>query len=91
MKLHPLGREFYSLTVTTEPAVAAWEASFDGGETWVAGESAGAAFRWLVAGPDATPGDATVLAGSVAPIVRATDDPEVIVRRAPTIYVTATA
>lgn len=75
------GREYLRVTLTTSPPIAAWEASFDQGVTWVAGEADGSAFRWLLAGPDATPGAAKVLPlGNHSVTYRGTDNPEVIVR-----------
>lgn len=88
MYLKAAAREFYSLAIVTEPAVAAWEASFDGGTTFVAGEVDGANTRWLLAGPDADPGTATVLTVTVYPLLRAVDNPEIVVRDAPRVYVT---
>ena len=45
-------------------------------------------FRWLVAGPTAPAGTATVLPlGSTTPLVRATANPETIIRSAPRIDV----
>ena len=84
MRLHPTAVEWYPLEITTDPAVSAWEASFDNGATWVASTTVGTDgySRWLVAGPDATsPGTAIVLPlGRTSPRIRATDSPEVIVR-----------
>jgi hypothetical protein len=86
MYLKRTAREYYSLAIVTDPAVASWEASFDGGTTFVAGEVDGANTRWLLAGPDVDPGTATVLAASVHPMVRAADTPEIVVRDAPWVY-----
>lgn len=63
MKLPSTGREYYALEITTSPAVAAWEASFDGGATWVAGalDLVGNLWRWLVAGPDFDPSEPGVV------------------------------
>lgn len=88
MRLHPRGREYYKLQITTQPAVVAgWEASFDGGNTWFAGTDAGGGVtQWLVAGPQATLGAAVVqLAASTVPMIRCLENPEVIVERAPKI------
>ena len=91
MRLQRQGREFYQLQISTDPPVEAWEASFDGGDTWVSGEAAVveavAVHRWLVAGPDAGPGGGTVIASSVTPMIRAIEAPETIVRTAPGITV----
>lgn len=93
MNLDPNAREFYTLTITTTPAVTSWDASFDNGGTWFTGAAvAGQAdtFRWLVAGPTATVGAAVAVIGawSVLPKVRATSSPEIVVRDAPRITVT---
>lgn len=96
MNLRPEAREFYVLQITTSPQIAAWQASFDGEGTWVDGEAVPATddeFRWLVSGPDFDPtgqvvADSEALPlGSTTPIVRASDNPEVIYRKAPKITV----
>jgi hypothetical protein len=91
MQLNVNAREFYQLTIVTDPPVDGWEASFDDGVTWVAGEPViriANTWRWLVSGPefvgDATP--STTLASVGAPLIRAVDAPEVVVHRAPSIY-----
>lgn len=91
MQLNRQAVEWYALEITTDPTVTGWEASFDDGTTWLASTTVGTDgwFRWLVAGPDApTPGSATVLAASLRPLVRAVENPEVVVRDAPRIYLT---
>lgn len=86
MRLNPLAREYYTLAITTDPAVTSgWEASFDGGTTWVAGTVTTSGTSWLVAGAQADPTGATVIAQTTEPIIRATQAPEVIVRKAPRI------
>lgn len=93
MNLRPDAREWYTLEITTTPTVTTWEASFDGGDTYVASTTVGADgyFRWLVAGPDADPGTAEVLPLAVTvPLVRSTENPELIVRSAPKIVVRQT-
>ena len=90
MILKRAGREYYTLEITTSPAVAGWDASFDAGVTWQAGTPAtvdgAACHQWLLAGPDATLGTAVKqLTGPVAPWLRATSSPEIIVRDAPPI------
>lgn len=96
MNLRPEAREFYILQITTDPQVTAWEASFDGEETWVDGEAVVGSddtFRWLVSGPDFDPtgqvvaDSAELPLATTVPIVRASDDPEVIYRKAPKISV----
>lgn len=84
MNLDPAAREWYALEITTTPAVSGWEASFNGGASYLASTAVGSDgfFRWLVAGPDADPAGATVLPlGRTRPMIRATDNPEVIVRK----------
>lgn len=88
MRLDRHGREYYKPGVTTDPAVdpTDWEASFDGGETWVAAIDDGGQAAWLVAGPDAAAGTAVaVITRSVTPKVRLLDNPEIVVRDAPGI------
>lgn len=99
MNLDPHGREFYDLTIITDPAVDAWEASFDGGTTWGSGEDVTPVdaaegelrVRWLVEGAAVEPADhdasATVLSAPVTPLLRATDNPEIPVRDGPRISV----
>lgn len=90
MQLHHLAREYYTLVIDTTPEISTWEASFDNGLTWVAGEHVGLrTMRWLLAGADADPTNATVLTGKARPMIRVVDNPEVVVRNAPTIYYTA--
>ena len=89
MNLDRAGREYYALEIVTDPPVASWEATFDAGLTWDAGTTTTGVTRWLVAGPDATLGSAVAMLalGATKPKIRATSNPEVIVRDAPTIYV----
>ena len=91
MRLHPKGVEYYRLGLTTDPATVTtdWAASFDDGDTWTTAADVDGLSGWLVAGPDAdTPGTAVVLTtGTTRPIVRHVDNPETIVRTAPTIVV----
>jgi hypothetical protein len=92
MILKRAGREYYSLELTTTPAVSGWDASFDAGTTWQTGIPAtvdGAACQqWLLAGPDAALGTAVKqLTDSVTPLLRATSSPEIIIRDAPKIAV----
>lgn len=90
MQLHPLAREYYALTIATDDDVTGWQASFDHGTTWHAGDTSedDGRTRWLLAGPDADTGDAIVISASVVPLVRAIDNPEIIVRKAPRVTVT---
>lgn len=96
MDLPRAGREFYGVTsiaatdrITGEPIEGlTWEASFDGGVTWVAGTQDAAGWRWLVAGPDFDPADwpglpvatYTVVPESTQPRIRAVSNPEALVR-----------
>lgn len=88
MKLYRQARRFYTLGIVTDPPVTAWEASFDEGASWVAGEAAGERFRWLVAGPDAAnnPEGTTVLGVSTTPLLRDIDNPEMEVLGGTRIY-----
>lgn len=54
MRLHPAGREVYAAEVTTDPpATGVWNASFDGGVTWIVGTDLNdGSFGWLVRGPE---------------------------------------
>ncbi len=89
MELHQEAREYFDLAIATTPTLTGWEASFDGGETWVAGEAVTGGARWLVAGAQADPGDATVIANTVHPKVRAIANPEIVVRNTPAIVILA--
>jgi hypothetical protein len=90
MRLNRFGREVYAVEVTLDPtASGTWEASFDGGTTWVAGtDQNNGSFGWLVAGPsnDGTGAVfqfATQL--SVTPLLRLTVGDEEIVVTGPSI------
>ncbi len=80
------GREHFDQKIATDPPLLAWEASFDGGTTWVAGEALAPAepdwYRWLVAGDLADPGaaDAVLQVGEHQPLARAIANPEIVVR-----------
>lgn len=88
MRLHHDAREYYRLEIITDPVVAAWEASFDDGDSWHASTSIDGLPAWLVAGPDAEQGTAVaVITSRALPLIRATDNPEIIVRRAPSVIV----
>ena len=91
MKLDREARQFYDPGPMTEPASAAanWEASFDGGETWLAPtDILNDRPRWLVAGPDAEVGSAAVVItqDTLRPQLRLTTPPELIVVHAPYIW-----
>lgn len=88
MHLHRRAREWYTTTVDTDPALTAWEASFDYGVTYHPGAPVAGSddeWQWLVAGPEADPTGAVVVGRSVTPEVRAVDNPEILVREAPAI------
>lgn len=89
MKLSEHGREFYTATITSSPAVTgAWEATFDDGTTWHEGEehpTLADTWRWLLAGASADPtGAVAVINRSLQPTLRAVDSPEIVARRADT-------
>jgi hypothetical protein len=92
MKLPRAGREYYRLQIITVPQINAWDASFDNGSTWVTGtyDNVAAQMTWLVRGPLYVPpgGDVAVsslISADCKPLVRATSNPEVIIRSAPEI------
>lgn len=91
MDLRSDSREFYRLEIATTPAVDAWELSVDGGTTWLAGEvdpDDADITRWLLAGANVAQGTAVaVITASLAPRIRAVDNPEIIIRNAPMIRV----
>lgn len=89
MLLPPSGAEYYSLTIITSPQLTSWEASFDGGTTWIAAQTDAdpTHYFWLVKGPlsTSTTGSPTLIPTDLQPLLRATSNPEVIVREAPYI------
>lgn len=98
MQLHPRAREYYVVQIDTVPALAGWEASFDGGTTWRAGELVAGTtnrWRWLLAGPTFDPAGAPALGGATvttvpattSPLLRATDAPAVVVSDGPVVRV----
>lgn len=83
------GREHYDQKIATSPPILAWEASFDGGLTWHAGEPLAPAepdwYRWLVAGDLADIGTADAQLTptgdrDLIPLARSIANPEIIVR-----------
>lgn len=91
MILSTFGREYYALTITTTPVTQPtdWEASFDGGTTWVGASNVNGNSAWLVRGTSAAAGSAVaVISRSVSPLVRLTTNPELVVRGAPGIQLT---
>lgn len=93
MDLSPFGREVYTVGITLDPtATGTWDASFDGGTTWLPGTDLGnGEWGWLVAGPDNTGGSPvwTAAAGqSVAsPLLRLVVGQEEIVTHGPAIAI----
>lgn len=87
------GVEKYLLTIVTDPAVPAdrWTLSFDKGTTKHPCTSPdGVQSLWLIANSGAVDPDPTavILApGTYTPQIECIDDPEVIVRNAPTIVI----
>lgn len=99
MNLNRFGREFYVQEITTAPEVTSWDASFDDGETWTTGEAVDGEtdqWRWLVRGPDFDedahpPADSALVDPTgelLEPLLRATDNPEVVVTRGTPIRLT---
>jgi hypothetical protein len=91
MILHRNGREYYALDITTTPSTVPtdWQASFDGGSTWVAALNVSGHPAWLLAGASADIGTSVaVLSGRVRPQVRLIAAPEIVVRDAPLIHYT---
>jgi hypothetical protein len=87
-----LGREWYTVEISTDPQIDVWEVSFDHGTTWVSLtlDTQTGFQKILVAGPDfeIPPGDVApyeTISESVVPYVRATDQPEVLIRTTPKI------
>jgi hypothetical protein len=91
MLLPPAGREYATWTVTDPPTGITLEVSFDAGATWATLTAVDATtHRVLVAGPSATsnPVGTVVLAeGRNTPLIRAVDNPEVVIRDGGTIDV----
>jgi len=91
MRLDPQARRYYRLEVTTEPfevPATEWEASFDGGATWLPATEVDGLPAWLIAGPYADPGGAVaVVVKNVRPKIRVVADPEVEIENTPHIIV----
>jgi hypothetical protein len=93
MKLTRIGREYLTVAISTEPEVTGWEASFDGGTTWTAGEQVGGDWRWLVAGPDVVQDPVVgqvVVSETTTVVLRAIDNPEVLIRKGPRVSIKET-
>lgn len=87
-----LGREWYTVEIVTDPVITDWEISFDHGVNWVdlTYDTQTTFQKILVAGPDfeLPVGDVApyeTISASVVPYVRATDQPEILVRVTPKI------
>lgn len=99
MDLDPNARRRYRLRLTVRDdsgelvgvAPTDWEASFDGGTTWIRATEHGGYPAWLVAGPRAELGGAVAVipVGSTTPRVRLTIGEEIEVENVPTIHVLA--
>lgn len=85
MNVHPDGREYILVPITSAPAGATtFEVSLDG-DNWVDATVDGSDLKFLVAGYEATqnPEDTLVLKPGVNHVlVRLVSEPEVIIRRA---------
>jgi hypothetical protein len=88
MQLRCIDRDYYTVEISVDPPlVGSWEASFDGGVTWVTGTLLAGGWSWLVAGPDfdaaavgMDPADtqATIQKPGVTPILRLQENPVVV-------------
>lgn len=87
-------RDNYVVTATTDPPLdGTWEASFDGGATYVEGTPTDGDWAWLVAGPDFVGEDVgmddadtvAVIATTTTPLLRLKDDPVLDVEPGPII------
>ena len=101
MNLSRFGRKWYELEIATEPQITSgWEATFDNGTSWVNAEvvtnpvpppvrATAVVVRWLIQGPNAASGaqppDYILEAASVAPVIRAANDPELEAFQGPII------
>lgn len=88
--LHREGRQYYALRIETDEPATGWEASFDGGATYVPAVEADGESRWLVNGPTFDPDSAPLapsilIAANMRPLLRLIDNPEVIVHQGPAI------
>lgn len=83
MRLPNTGREYVTWTATGAPDGITLDVTFDRGTTWHTLERTGNTVKALVAGPAATanPAGTIVLTlGRNTATIRATDNPEVVVR-----------
>lgn len=100
MRLHRQERDYYALTIATTPALTGtWEASFDGGDTWIDGVESDGAWTWLVAGPNfdaaavgmnAADTKATIN-NALIPLLRNKENPVLDVQFGPTITLRGSA
>jgi len=84
VRLNRAGRGEYSLSIDLNPPIAGtWQASFDGGVTWIDGVPSSGVWSWLVAGPDFDAEDVgmdpaatkAVISSSVIPLLRIANNP----------------
>lgn len=90
MKINPQGCEYYRLDITSDPDIPAgdWELSLDG-DAWVSSTLVDGLPAWLIAGEEFSESGVNpdfVVGSAVQPLLRAKDNPETIIRRAPKIY-----
>lgn len=103
MMLSRHARIWWRKGITSDPPVAGWQASFDNGATWVDAITQALVpawdpddYGWLIAGPDCTETDATAPGIPVVhldvdcpiPLLRAIDNPEVVVEHEDGIFLT---
>lgn len=85
MNIDKAACEWMKKAITTTPATQPtdWEASIDGGTTWVTASDIDGNSAWLVAGPEytgpSTP-DFTTSADSTRVKIRLIDNPETVIR-----------
>lgn len=89
MKLDRHATEFYRLRIQNDPEDLTWSASFDGGNTYVAGQYDEDLdlWRWLLSGPNSGGSGTAVPVGTIQPLIKATAGSESVVRKTPTIKV----
>jgi hypothetical protein len=90
VRLSTTGREYASWTITGADTDTALSVSFDKGATWHNLTVTGSTAKILVAGPTATdnpPGTVVLTTGRNTATIRATDNPEVVVRGGGTVDV----
>lgn len=83
MRINSDGREYATWTVSGADADTTLSVSFDGGTVWNDLPLTGSTAKILVAGPDATAnpaGTVVLTTGRNVATIRATDNPEVVIR-----------